>query len=106
MKNKDRFVHNLRLDFHMTQRTLAPVRFSDGLTGAVQERSSFDGPKVLGAHLLAAGLRADQTRWPGMIGGCEKPVHSLAGKSRLKSRSILVGSCCRVRPSRRDSRLQ
>src|SRR5262249_18013114 len=33
MKNKDRFVHNLRLDFHMTQRTLAPVRFSDGLTG-------------------------------------------------------------------------
>src|SRR5262245_44262585 len=33
MKNKDTCVHNLRLDFHMTQRTLAPVRFSDGLTG-------------------------------------------------------------------------
>src|SRR4029450_10830535 len=33
MKNKDRFVHNLRSDFHMTQRTPAPVRFSDGLTG-------------------------------------------------------------------------
>jgi hypothetical protein len=29
----DRYVHNLRLDFHMTQRTLAPVRFLDGLTG-------------------------------------------------------------------------
>src|SRR5262245_39955430 len=33
MKNKDRFAHNLRSDFHMTQRTPAPVRFSDGLTG-------------------------------------------------------------------------
>src|SRR5262245_17468243 len=35
MKNKDRCVHNPRSDFHMTQRTLAPVRFSDGLTGMV-----------------------------------------------------------------------
>src|SRR5205809_5762777 len=33
MKSNDSFVHNLRSDFHMTQRTLAPVRFSDGLTG-------------------------------------------------------------------------
>jgi hypothetical protein len=33
MKTKDRFAHNLRSDFHMTQRTPAPVRFSDGLTG-------------------------------------------------------------------------
>jgi hypothetical protein len=33
MKSNDSFVHNLWSDFHMTQRTLAPVRFSDGLTG-------------------------------------------------------------------------
>src|SRR5436309_12687982 len=33
MKSNDSFVHNLRSDFHMTQRTLTPVRFSDGLTG-------------------------------------------------------------------------
>src|SRR5215475_1876986 len=39
MKNKDTCVHNLRLDFHMTQRTLAPVRFSDGLTGKQWHRS-------------------------------------------------------------------
>src|SRR5262244_2646454 len=51
MKNKDRFVHNLRLDFHMTQRTLAPVRFSDGLTGLerfVDElKSQLDGDAIL-----------------------------------------------------------
>src|SRR5438093_11723786 len=33
MKSYHSFLHNLRSDFHMTQRTLAPVRFSDGLTG-------------------------------------------------------------------------
>jgi hypothetical protein len=33
MKSNDSFVHNLRSDFHMTQRTPTPVRFSDGLTG-------------------------------------------------------------------------
>src|SRR5262249_44756026 len=42
MKNKDTCVHNLRLDFHMTQRTLAPVRFSDGLTGARFSFSLFE----------------------------------------------------------------
>src|SRR5215471_18667126 len=40
MKNKDSFVHNLRLDFHMTQRTLAPVRFSDGLTGRCENQAA------------------------------------------------------------------
>src|SRR5574341_2166217 len=34
LKCNDRFVHKLRLDFQMTQRTPATVRFSDGLTGA------------------------------------------------------------------------
>src|SRR5438094_348021 len=33
MKSNDSFAHNLRSDFHMTQRTPTPVRFSDGLTG-------------------------------------------------------------------------
>src|SRR4030095_10637149 len=33
MKCNGKFAHSLRLDFHMTQRILAPVRFLDGLTG-------------------------------------------------------------------------
>jgi hypothetical protein len=41
MKSNDSFAHNLWSDFHMTQRTLAPVRFSDGLTGSRVTEYSF-----------------------------------------------------------------
>src|SRR5207248_1006703 len=44
MKSNDSFVHNLRSDFHMTQRTLAPVRFSDGLTGVGGDVSNVNLP--------------------------------------------------------------
>src|SRR2546427_12734942 len=53
MKSNDSFVHNLRSDFHMTQRTLAPVRFSDGLTGS--DKAS---PFVIALSLEVAKITA------------------------------------------------
>ncbi|MGE5218334.1 MAG: hypothetical protein ACM3SP_15165, partial [Chloroflexota bacterium] len=39
-KCKDTSVPNVRLDFHMTQRILTPVRFLDGLTGFFVEAAT------------------------------------------------------------------
>src|SRR5437867_3678693 len=74
MKSNDSFVHNLRSDFHMTQRTLAPVRFSDGLTG----------PSLPSSPFSAFNSNEDKlTDFP--IGGITTPCRLLLHHSRESS---------------------